>query len=57
MTENKSLGRTNTHVGLDQFDRKILSALAQNGRLSITDLAQAIGLSKSPTQARLRLLE
>ncbi|MBT7222330.1 MAG: AsnC family transcriptional regulator, partial [Marinovum sp.] len=26
-------------MGLDQFDRKILSALAQNGRLSITDLA------------------
>ena len=57
MTENKSLCGTSAHIGLDQFDRKILSALAQNGRLSITDLAQAIGLSKSPTQARLRRLE
>ena len=31
--------------------------MAQNGRLSVTDLAQCIGLSKSPTQARLRRLE
>ena len=42
---------------LDGFDRKILTALAENGRISITDLAQRIGLSKTPTQARLRRLE
>lgn len=41
----------------DKFDRAILSALAQDGRISITDLAKRIGLSKSPTQARLRRLE
>lgn len=44
-------------VGLDSFDQSILAALAEDGRMSITDLAARIGLSKSPTQARLRRLE
>tara|TARA_R110000850_G_scaffold108484_12_gene220826 strand:- start:2197 stop:2673 length:477 start_codon:yes stop_codon:yes gene_type:complete len=43
--------------GLDRFDQAILSTLAEDGRISITDLAKRIGLSKSPTQARLRRLE
>lgn len=42
---------------LDRFDHAILATLAQDGRISITDLAKCIGLSKSPTQARLRRLE
>ena len=42
---------------LDRFDRSILATLARDGRISITDLARRIGLSKSPTQARLRRLE
>ncbi len=42
---------------LDAFDRKILDVLAVDGRISVTALAQRIGLSKSPTQARLRRLE
>lgn len=42
---------------LDSFDRAILTVLAEEGRISITDLARRIGLSKSPTQARLRRLE
>ncbi|MCC1494347.1 Lrp/AsnC family transcriptional regulator [Cognatishimia sp. F0-27] len=42
---------------LDQFDRSILKILASDGRISITELARRIGLSKSPTQARLRRLE
>ncbi len=42
---------------LDRFDTTILSVLAEDGRISITDLAKRIGLSKSPTQARLRRLE
>ncbi|MEO9651558.1 MAG: Lrp/AsnC ligand binding domain-containing protein [Roseobacter sp.] len=42
---------------LDRFDRAILSVLAEDGRISITDLSKRIGLSKSPTQARLRRLE
>ena len=44
------------HISLDRFDRGILSALAENGFLSITELAQRIGLSKSPTRALLRRL-
>lgn len=42
---------------LDRFDRAILRVLATDGRISVTDLAREIGLSKSPTQARLRRLE
>lgn len=43
--------------GLDRLDHAILAALAEDGRMSIADLARRIGLSKSPTQARLRRLE
>lgn len=42
---------------LDTFDRKILDVVAVEGRISVTDLSKRIGLSKSPTQARLRRLE
>ncbi|KPP85184.1 MAG: Lrp/AsnC family transcriptional regulator, leucine-responsive regulatory protein [Rhodobacteraceae bacterium HLUCCO07] len=42
---------------LDRHDRRILSILASEGRISIADLARRIGLSKSPTQARVRRLE
>lgn len=48
---------TNDQSSLDRFDAAILAVLAQDGRISITDLAKRIGLSKSPTQARLRRLE
>jgi len=41
----------------DRFDRKILDILAVDGRISVTELARRIGLSKSPTQARLKRLE
>ncbi|HAW47402.1 Lrp/AsnC family transcriptional regulator [Roseovarius nitratireducens] len=47
----------NDHSDLDRFDRAILRVLAADGRISVTDLAREIGLSKSPTQARLRRLE
>ena len=43
--------------GIDTFDRKILDVLAVEGRISVTELARRIGLSKSPTQARLKRLE
>ena len=60
--EVKSLKRKAVHVkngnsDLDRFDQAILAVLAEDGRISITDLAKRIGLSKSPTQARLRRLE
>lgn len=44
-------------VPLDRFDQAILRVLAEDGRISVTDLAGRIGLSKSPTQTRLRRLE
>jgi Lrp/AsnC family leucine-responsive transcriptional regulator len=42
---------------LDAFDRKILDIVAIEGRISVTELSRRIGLSKSPTQARLKRLE
>ena len=42
---------------LDSFDEAILRILAAEGRIPATDLARRIGLSKSPTQARLKRLE
>jgi Lrp/AsnC family leucine-responsive transcriptional regulator len=42
---------------LDGFDKKILDELSVEGRVSVTELARRIGLSKSPTQARLKRLE
>lgn len=41
---------------LDLFDRKILEILSEDGRVSITDLAARVGLSKTPCQARFRRL-
>ncbi len=43
--------------GLDRFDRAILAVLSVEGRITITDLANRIGLTKTPCQARLRRLE
>ncbi|MGE3144313.1 MAG: Lrp/AsnC family transcriptional regulator [Pseudorhodoplanes sp.] len=42
---------------LDTIDRKILSVLQRDGRVSIADLAQQVGLSPSPCLRRVRLLE
>lgn len=42
---------------MDAVDRKILAALQQDGRLSITELAARVGLSISPCHRRLRQLE
>lgn len=44
-------------IELDRFDRAILSVLAAEGRISVTALAQRVGLSKTPVQARMRRLE
>ena len=44
-------------IDLDRFDHAILTELAAHGRVSATELARRIGLSKSPTQARLKRLE
>lgn len=42
---------------IDRTDQRILAELAQDGRLSVTELARRVGLSKSPTQVRLRRLQ
>lgn len=42
---------------LDRTDRKILSELQRNGRMSNVELAQAVGLSESPCLRRVRALE
>ncbi|MGL4812742.1 MAG: Lrp/AsnC family transcriptional regulator [Beijerinckiaceae bacterium] len=41
---------------IDHYDQKILEALAEDGRMSITALASKIGLSKTPCQVRLKQL-
>src|ERR1700761_4137026 len=43
-------------VALDHFDRKILVVLARDGRITVTDLARRVGLSKTPCQVRLKRL-
>jgi Lrp/AsnC family transcriptional regulator, leucine-responsive regulatory protein len=43
-------------VELDDFDHKILAVLRQDGRITMTELAQRIGLSKTPCQQRVRRL-
>lgn len=41
---------------IDAFDARIIDALAEDGRMSVTDLAARVGLSRSPCQARLKRL-
>ena len=42
---------------LDRTDRKILDILQRQGRISMTDLAEQIGLSTSPCTERVRRME
>jgi Lrp/AsnC family transcriptional regulator, leucine-responsive regulatory protein len=42
---------------LDRFDAKILDALQRDGRLSVVDLAESIGLSPTPCARRIKVLE
>jgi len=44
-------------IALDDLDRKILAQLQADGRTSISDLADAVGLSASPCLRRVRKLE
>lgn len=41
----------------DGYDRRILAALQGDGRMSIADLAETVGLSPSPCWRRVRALE
>ncbi|MDP2061607.1 MAG: Lrp/AsnC ligand binding domain-containing protein [Phaeovulum sp.] len=42
---------------LDRFDSAIVAALAADGRMTATELARRVGLTKSPVQARVKRLE
>ena len=42
---------------MDRIDKKIIAELQANGRLSITELAERIGLSLSPCHRRVKALE
>lgn len=53
MTDEKTIAGS----GLDGFDRAILQVVSTNGRITVTELANRIGLSKTPCQARLKRLE
>jgi Lrp/AsnC family transcriptional regulator, leucine-responsive regulatory protein len=50
------MAKSEKSVDLDDFDRKIITALIADGRMTVTDLANTVGLSKTPTQIRLRKL-
>jgi DNA-binding Lrp family transcriptional regulator len=42
---------------LDEFDRKILSALQENARITTQELAERVGLSATPCARRVRRME
>lgn len=42
---------------LDKFDWRILKAVQDDGRLSLSSLSEQVGLSKTPCQIRLKRLE
>jgi Lrp/AsnC family leucine-responsive transcriptional regulator len=44
-------------IALDALDRKILSGLQVNGRMSLAELSDSVGLSPSPCLRRVRNLE
>ncbi len=41
---------------IDRFDHLIIEALSADGRMTVTDLALKVGLSKTPTQVRMKRL-
>jgi Lrp/AsnC family leucine-responsive transcriptional regulator len=44
-------------MDLDRYDAAILDELQRDGRLSIVDLAEEVGLSSTPCARRLKLME
>ena len=42
---------------MDKIDRKILSELQHNGRASLQEISQAVGLSSTPCWTRMKKLE
>lgn len=50
------MANTKILVDLDEFDRKIIAILGRDGRMTYTELAQRVGLSKTPCQQRVKRL-
>lgn len=46
-----------TDAELDAFDLKILQAMSTDARMTVTELSQKVGLSKTPCHIRLKRLE
>jgi Lrp/AsnC family leucine-responsive transcriptional regulator len=44
-------------ANIDQLDRSILQMLQRNGRATINEVSETVGLSPSPVARRVRLLE
>ena len=44
-------------TNIDQLDRSILQMLQRNGRATLNELSERVGLSPSPVARRVRLLE
>lgn len=50
------MGISDKSVDLDDLDRKIIAVLREDGRITVTDLARQVGMSKTPCQVRMRRL-
>ena len=55
--KSSSRAKPRTKADLDLIDRKILSILRNEGRLTVNELANRVGLSSSPCWSRVRHLE
>jgi Lrp/AsnC family leucine-responsive transcriptional regulator len=55
--KSSSTAKQRTRAELDLTDRKILSILRSEGRLTVNELASRVGLSSSPCWSRVRHLE
>lgn len=54
MTDNSTSDRPSDRI--DRIDRRMMEELRVDGRLSVTELANRVGLSKTPCQSRLKRL-
>lgn len=50
------MDKSKNPVDLDDLDLKIIAILRVDGRITVTDLAKAVGMSKTPCQVRLKRL-
>ncbi|MCL7463638.1 Lrp/AsnC family transcriptional regulator [Phaeovulum sp. NW3] len=48
---------SNDFPQMDRYDQAILALLSADGRMSATEIARRVGLTKSPVQARIKQLE